>query len=210
MKTYRSWALARGAGFARPGIGGGANCVAMRRILERVRLRHRDDRSHRQGREAHRQAIHRRSARARDVSKDRARHRAGGLRQAAGHSRVHQFAAFESGGTVKMVPDANRAANADSGHHRSPAEGAGRRNVTLLIAGERTCARRRHGARCCARSCPRPRTWRRSVQSNALIISDRAANARRIVDMVERLDKAAPAGQKCPADGSSRRATASS
>ena len=38
------------------------------------------------------------------------------------------------------------------------------------------------------------------VQSNTLIISDRAANARRIVDMVERLDKAAPAGQKCPPD----------
>ena len=41
-----------------------------------------------------------------------------------------------------------------------------------------------------------------SVQSNALIISDRVANARRVVDMIERLDRAAPAGQKCPADGS--------
>ena len=38
------------------------------------------------------------------------------------------------------------------------------------------------------------------AQSNTLIISDHAANARRIVDMAERLDKAAPAGQKCPAD----------
>jgi general secretion pathway protein D len=36
------------------------------------------------------------------------------------------------------------------------------------------------------------------LQSNTLIISDHVANARRIVDMVERLDRAAPAGQKCP------------
>jgi general secretion pathway protein D len=34
-------------------------------------------------------------------------------------------------------------------------------------------------------------------QSNTLIISDHAANARRIVDMVERLDKASPGDQKC-------------
>jgi hypothetical protein len=42
-------------------------------------------------------------------------------------------------------------------------------------------------------------------QSNTLIISDRAANARKIVDMVERLDKVAPAGQKCPEYGSSEK-----
>jgi type II secretory pathway component GspD/PulD (secretin) len=35
-------------------------------------------------------------------------------------------------------------------------------------------------------------------QANTLLISDRAANVRRIIDMAERLDKAAPAGQKCP------------
>jgi general secretion pathway protein D len=34
-------------------------------------------------------------------------------------------------------------------------------------------------------------------QTNTLLISDHAANARRIVEMAERLDKAAPAGQKC-------------
>ncbi len=43
-----------------------------------------------------------------------------------------------------------------------------------------------------------------SAQSNTLIISDHAANARRIIDMVERLDKAAPAGQKCPSDIAAR------
>jgi general secretion pathway protein D len=37
-------------------------------------------------------------------------------------------------------------------------------------------------------------------QSNSLLISDHAANARRILDMAERLDRAAPAGQKCQAD----------
>jgi type II secretory pathway component GspD/PulD (secretin) len=34
-------------------------------------------------------------------------------------------------------------------------------------------------------------------QTNTLLISDHAANARRIVEMAERLDKAAPPGQKC-------------
>ena len=35
------------------------------------------------------------------------------------------------------------------------------------------------------------------IQSNTLIIDDRAANVRRIGEMTERLDRAAPAGQKC-------------
>lgn len=36
-------------------------------------------------------------------------------------------------------------------------------------------------------------------QSNMLIINDRAANVRRIGAMIERLDRAAPAGRKCEA-----------
>ena len=38
------------------------------------------------------------------------------------------------------------------------------------------------------------------AQSNTMIISDHAGNARRIVDMIERLDRAAPKDQKCPSE----------
>ena len=41
-------------------------------------------------------------------------------------------------------------------------------------------------------------------QANILLISDHAGNARRIIDMAERLDKAAPAGRKCQESSSAK------
>ena len=109
---------------------------------------------------------------------------------------VHQFAAYESNGVVRVVPDANARQLPIPVTTEVPANALDDEYVTVMITA-RTCAWRMR-CPCCVRSCHRPPTWRRSPQSNTLIISDHAANARRIVDMVERLDKAAPAGQKCP------------
>jgi hypothetical protein len=38
-----------------------------------------------------------------------------------------------------------------------------------------------------------------ALPPNMLMIVDRAANARRIVDMADRIDKAAPPGERCGA-----------
>ena len=113
---------------------------------------------------------------------------------------VHQFGAFESGGTVKIVPDANARQMPIPVTTEIPPKALDDEYVTLLITAKNMCAAQ--AVPVLRPLMPQAAHLAASVQSNTLIISDRVANARRVVDMIERLDRAAPAGQKCPADGS--------
>jgi len=113
---------------------------------------------------------------------------------------VHQFGAFESGGTVRIVPDANARQMPIPVTTAVPTKALDDEYVTVLFQAKNMCTAQ--AVPVLRPLMPQAAHLAASVQSNTLIISDRAANARRIVDMAERLDKAAPAGQGCPSDGS--------
>ena len=168
MKTESVLGARRGAGLARPRIGRRA-CGAAVRASSSRRLRHRDERSHRQGRQTHRQAFI-------VDPRVRARFRSPGSMSRRWTTRsllailtVHQFAAYESNGIVQDRARRGCPAIADSGHHRNSAEGARRRVRHGAVPGEKH-VHRRTPCRCCVRSCRRPPTWRRIRRRNTLII----------------------------------------
>jgi general secretion pathway protein D len=113
---------------------------------------------------------------------------------------VHQFAAYESNGVVRVVPDANARQLPIPVTTEVPANALDDEYVTVLITAKNMCMA--HAVPVLRPLMPQAAHMAAFTQSNTLIISDHAANARRIVDMVERLDKAAPAGQKCPPESS--------
>jgi len=109
---------------------------------------------------------------------------------------VHQFAAYEANGVVRVVPDANARQLPIPVTTEIPPNALDDEYVTMMIAAKNICIAQ--VVPVLRPLMPQAAHMAASVQSNTLIISDHVANARRIVDMVERLDKAAPAGQKCP------------
>jgi general secretion pathway protein D len=111
---------------------------------------------------------------------------------------VHQFGTYEANGIVRVVPDANARQMPIPVTTEIPASTLDDEYVTVLITTKNMCVA--HAVPVLRPLMPQAAHMAADVQSNTLIISDRAANARRIFDMVARLDKAAPAGQKCPPD----------
>jgi len=109
---------------------------------------------------------------------------------------VHQFAAYEANGVVRVVPDANARQLPIPVTTEIPPNALDDEYVTVMITAKNMCMA--HAVPVLRPLMPQAAHMAASVQSNTLIISDHVANARRIVDMVERLDRAAPAGQKCP------------
>src|SRR6187399_1322008 len=109
---------------------------------------------------------------------------------------IHQFAAYESSGVVKVLPDASARQLPIPVTTGVPAKALEDEYVTVMFQAKNMCA---------AQSVPVLRPLMPQAahlaafpQANTLLISDHAGNARRIIDMAERLDKATPAGQKCP------------
>ncbi len=115
---------------------------------------------------------------------------------------IHQFAAYESNGVVKVLPDASARQLPIPVTTGVPAKALEDEYVTVMFQAKNMCA---------AQSVPVLRPLMPQAahlaafpQANTLLISDHAGNARRIIDMAERLDKATPAGQKCPESSSMR------
>ena len=109
---------------------------------------------------------------------------------------IHQFAAYESNGIVKVLPDASARQLPIPVTTEVPAKALDDEYVTVMFQAKNMCS---------AQSVPVLRPLMPQAahlaafpQANTLLISDRAANARRIIDMAERLDKATQPGQKCP------------
>ena len=118
------------------------------------------------------------------------------------------FAAYEANGVVRVVPDANARQLPTPVTTEIPPGALDDEYVTVMITAKNMCTAQ--AVPVLRPLMPQAAHMAAYPLSNTLIISDHAANARRIVDMVERLDKAAPAGQKCPPDRRSRRRTAGS
>jgi general secretion pathway protein D len=117
---------------------------------------------------------------------------------------VNQFGTYEANGVVRVVPDANARQMPIPVTSEVPAKALDDEYVTVMITPKNMCVMQ--SVPVLRPLMPQAAHMAAYGQSNTLIISDRAANARKIVDMVERLDKVAPAGQKCPSEfGSSEK-----
>jgi general secretion pathway protein D len=109
---------------------------------------------------------------------------------------VHQFAAYESNGVVKVLPDASARQLPIPVTTEVPAKALDDEYVTVMFQAKNMCTAQ--AVPVLRPLMPQAAHLAAFAQANTLLISDHAANARRIIDLAERLDKAAPAGQKCP------------
>jgi len=108
---------------------------------------------------------------------------------------IHQFAAYESNGVVKVLPDASARQLPIPVTNDVPAKALDDEYVTVMFQAKNMCAAQ--AVPVLRPLMPQAAHLAAFPQANALLISDHAGNARRIIDMAERLDKATPAGQKC-------------
>lgn len=111
---------------------------------------------------------------------------------------VNQFGTYEANGVVRVLPDASARQMPIPVTTEVPANALDDEYVTVLITAKNMCAA--HAVPVLRPLMPQAAHLAADVQSNTLIISDRAANARRISDMIGRLDKATPVSHKCPPD----------
>lgn len=108
---------------------------------------------------------------------------------------IHGFATYESNGVVKVLPDASARQLPIPVTLDVPAKALDDEYVTVMFQAKNMCTAQ--AVPVLRPLMPQAAHLAAFPQANTLLISDRAANARRIVDMAGRLDKAAPAGQKC-------------
>jgi general secretion pathway protein D len=108
---------------------------------------------------------------------------------------IHGFSAYESNGTVKVLPDAGARQLPIPVTTDVPAKALDDEYVTVLFHAKNMCSAQ--AVPVLRPLMPQAAHLAAFPQANTLLISDHAANARRIVDLAERLDKAAPSGQKC-------------
>jgi len=109
---------------------------------------------------------------------------------------INLFATYEAGGLIRVVPDANARQLPIPVTSEVPAKALDDELVTVMLTPKNMCTSQ--AVPVLRPLMPQAAHMAAYPLSNTLILSDRAANVRRIVEMVERLDKAAPPGQKCP------------
>jgi general secretion pathway protein D len=108
---------------------------------------------------------------------------------------VHQLAAIESAGIVIIVPDANARQLASPTYTDPGFKAADYEIVSLLVTPKKTCAM--HLVPVLRPLMPQAAHLAAEVQTNTLIINDRAINARRIAAMVEQLDRRGTGAKDC-------------
>jgi general secretion pathway protein D len=108
---------------------------------------------------------------------------------------VYNISAYESNGVVKVVPDTGARQLPIPVTTEVPAKALDDEYVTVIFQAKNMCTAQ--AVPVLRPLMPQAAHLAAFAQANALLISDHAANARRIIDMAERLDKATPAGQKC-------------
>jgi general secretion pathway protein D len=117
-------------------------------------------------------------------------------RQLTAILRINQFVAYESGGLVNVLPDANsRQMPGFVGNSVSP-KTADDDVVTVVVQVKNACAM--HLVPILRPVMPQAAHFAAMPQSNSLVIADRADNARRLIELIERLDRQAPEKAGCP------------
>jgi general secretion pathway protein D len=108
---------------------------------------------------------------------------------------VHNFAAVDQGGLITVLPDANARQFATPVYTDFNFKAADHELVTLLVEVKNACSAQLVPV--LRPLMPQAAHMAAVVQTNTLILSDDAVNVRRIAQLVEQLDRAAPSGQKC-------------
>jgi general secretion pathway protein D len=115
---------------------------------------------------------------------------------------IQGFVAYQSADVVKVLPDANARQLPIPLTQGIAANTLDDEMVTLAVTVKNLCAG--HAVPVLRPLMPQYAHLAALPQANTLLIVDRAANARKIVEMIGVLDKAAPSGQRCPDGASSK------
>lgn len=116
--------------------------------------------------------------------------------------RVNQFVAVEEKGFVTVVPDAIARQIPSPTYTDLKFKALNDELVTVLLEARNACAPSL--VPLLRPLLPQSAHLAADSNSNTMLISDRAANVRRVGDLFERLDRAAPPGQKCTPTVSSK------
>jgi general secretion pathway protein D len=108
---------------------------------------------------------------------------------------VHNFVAIEQGGVTTVVPDAGARQLATPVYTDTNFKALDHEIVTLLVKTRNACAG--HLVPVLRPLMPQRAHMAADLQSGTLILNDTAGNVRRIADLIEKLDKATPAGRPC-------------
>ena len=108
---------------------------------------------------------------------------------------VNQFATFVQGDVVSVVPDANARQMPTPVYSGANFKAGDDEWVTLLLTPKKACTA--HLVPVLRPLMPQAAHMAADPNSNSLIMTDRAANLRRVADLVERLDKAATGKLGC-------------
>ena len=109
---------------------------------------------------------------------------------------VHQFVAVPQGDFTIVVPDANARQQATPVYYDTSFKASDDEWVTLLLTGKNACTA--YLVPILRPLMPQAAHLAANAQSNQLIVSDRAVNARRIAQLFFKLDESSPAGRRCP------------
>jgi general secretion pathway protein D len=111
---------------------------------------------------------------------------------------INGYAVYSSAGLLIVVPDANSRQLPTAVSTQVPAKALDNEIVTLVVQVKQACAPQMVPV---LRPLMPQSAHLAAMPPDMLLIVDRAGNARRIADMVERLDKASPPGERCPMFG---------
>jgi general secretion pathway protein D len=114
---------------------------------------------------------------------------------------VHQVAVTRSGGLLAVVPDANARQLPSSVHTDPRFQAEDHEIVTLLVQPKNVCAA--FLVPVLRPLMPQAAHLAAEIQSNTLIVTDRAVNARRIAELTDQLDKRGSGKKDCPTPGGS-------
>jgi general secretion pathway protein D len=109
---------------------------------------------------------------------------------------VHQYAVTDAGGILAVVPDANARSRPAPVHGDVRFQAADYELVTLLSQPKNLCAA--FLVPVLRPLMPQSAHLAAEIQSNTLIINDRAVHVRRIAVMVEQLDRRSSGKKECP------------
>ncbi len=109
--------------------------------------------------------------------------------------RVNQFIAIPEKGFVTIVPDAGARQIPVKTYHDLAFKAGDDELVTVLLTAKNLCAA--HSVPVLRPLMPQAAHLAALPQANSVIINDRAANARRIGELFEKLDRLAPTGARC-------------
>jgi general secretion pathway protein D len=107
---------------------------------------------------------------------------------------VNQYAVYSSASLLIVAPDASSRQFPTAVSTTIPAKAFDNEIVSLVVEVKQACAA--HMVPVLRPLMPQS-AHLAALPPNILLIVDRAGNARRIVDLAERIDKAAPAGERC-------------